>query len=188
VTPSTNHSTHPLQCHPATPAGIPLDLSVAVSSTREGLRLAYTVRGHIAALRIASAAAPGPADGLWQHTCLEAFASADGDSAYREFNFSPSGQWAIYRFASERIRAGTASGVEAAPVTHTTASADKLTLTADLPWTALPANAHVLDIALSAVIEEVDGRFSYWALHHPGEHPDFHHPAGRCLHLALPQP
>ena len=157
-----------------------------VSPTREGLRLAYTVRGNIAALRIASAATPGPANGLWQQTCLEAFAAADGDSAYREFNFSPSGQWAIFRFASERIRATPASGVEDAPMTHTKASADRLTLTAELPWTTLPENALVLHMAVSAVIEEVDGRFSYWALHHPVQHPDFHHPAGRCLRLALP--
>jgi hypothetical protein len=26
------------------------------------------------------------------------------------------------------------------------------------------------------VIEEADGRRSYWALHHPGPEPDFHHP------------
>jgi hypothetical protein len=164
-----------------------LDLSVEVSPALEGLRLAYTVNGDIAALRIPSTEAPGPADGLWKHTCLEAFAAADGDSAYREFNFSPSGQWAIFRFASERIRATPASEVEDAPMTHTTASADRLTLTAELPWTALPANALVLHLALSAVIEEVDGRFSYWALHHPVQHPDFHHPAGRCLRLALPR-
>ncbi len=33
-------------------------------------------------------------------------------------------------------------------------------------------------LALSAVIEEVRGRLSYWALTHPTEKPDFHHEAG----------
>lgn len=31
-------------------------------------------------------------------------------------------------------------------------------------------------VALSAVIEETDGRKSYWALAHPAAKPDFHHP------------
>jgi hypothetical protein len=163
-----------------------LDLSVAVSATCEGLRLVYTVAGHIAALRIPGATKPGPADGLWQRTCLEAFVAADGDAAYREFNFSPSGQWAAYRFASERVRAAMAENAEAPPDMQRSVSADRLTLTAELPWNALPAHAPVLCIALSAVIEEANGRLSHWALHHPAERPDFHHPAGRCLRLALP--
>ncbi len=33
-------------------------------------------------------------------------------------------------------------------------------------------------LALSAVIEEVRGRLSYWALTHPSQKPDFHHEAG----------
>ena len=41
-------------------------------------------------------------------------------------------------------------------------------------------------IALSAVIEEVDGTKSYWALRHPPGAPDFHHPD--CFALELPAP
>lgn len=179
-------TTHPLQCHPATPAGVALDLSVAVSPTREGLQLVYTVVGHIAALRVPKTTLPGPADGLWLHTCLELFVAADGDAAYRELNFSPSGQWATYHFASERVRVVGDGDAEAPPVLHTTMNADRLTLTAEVPWNARPAQASELCVGLSAVIEEADGRLSYWALHHPAERPDFHHPAGRRLRLALP--
>lgn len=163
-----------------------LTLSVAVSSTREGFQLVYTVVGHIAALRVPKPTLPGPANGLWQHTCLELFVAADGDAPYRELNFSPSGQWATYHFASERIRATSDGDAQAPPVLHTTLNADQLTLTAKVPWTALPAQASELCVGLSAVIEEADGRLSYWALHHPTERPDFHHPAGRCLRMALP--
>jgi hypothetical protein len=163
-----------------------LDLSVAVSATCEGLRLVYTVAGHIAGLRIPTATKPGPANGLWQNTCLEAFVAVDEDAGYREFNFSPSGQWAMYRFASERVRAFSDGDVDVPPVTHITLNAEQLTLTAELPWTALPAQAPELCVGLSAVIEEANGRLSYWALHHPCERPDFHHPAGRRLRLAMP--
>lgn len=31
-----------------------------------------------------------------------------------------------------------------------------------------------LEVAVSAVIKDIDGRMSYWALAHPGPQPDFH--------------
>ena len=92
----------------------------------------------------------------------------------------------MYRFASERIRAAADEGTEAPTVLHTTLNADQMTLTAELPWSALPVQAPEIRVGLSAVIEEADGRLSYWALHHPAERPDFHHPASRCLRLTLP--
>ncbi|MDP2015975.1 DOMON-like domain-containing protein [Hydrogenophaga sp.] len=183
----TISSTHALQCHPATPAGLQLSVSVVVGVASEGLRLVYTVSGNTTGLRIPPTTAPGSADGLWQHTCLEAFVAAEGDVAYREFNFSPSGQWAVYRFASERVRDTTTPDAVKLPTTHAVITPTQLTLTAHLPWSALPRHATTLCIALSAVIEEANGHLSYWALQHPRERPDFHHPAGRTLRLALPQ-
>ena len=44
-----------------------------------------------------------------------------------------------------------------------------------------------LKLAVSAVIEEVDGQLSYWALTHPGERPDFHNPDGFVLDLPAPE-
>ena len=44
----------------------------------------------------------------------------------------------------------------------------------DAPW----------QLGLSAVIEEADGRLSYWALAHPPGKPDFHH--SDCFALELP--
>ena len=38
-------------------------------------------------------------------------------------------------------------------------------------------------MAISAVIEETNGRLSYWALGHPPGKPDFHHPD--CFALEL---
>lgn len=187
MTTPKNSPALPLQCHPATPAGATLGLTVAVSATPTGLQLVYGVTGNCAALRIPAATQHGPADGLWRHTCMEAFVAVEGDAAYREFNFSPSGQWAIYGFAGERVR--TSLDVDAAmpPSIQIQSSIEQLTLTVHLPWSALPARGAMLNVALSAVIEEVNGRFSYWALQHPVEQPDFHHPAGRALRLALPE-
>ena len=186
MTPTLSSPPHALHCHPATPAGLPLGVSVAVDWTPEGLQLVYAVSGNTATLRIPAATEPGPADGLWQHTCLEAFMAAEGDEAYREFNFSPSNQWAAYRFASERRRDSTTATELPAPVVQRTVTPTRLTLDVRLLSTALPSPVMRLQLALCAVIEEHDGRLSYWALQHPCERPDFHHPAGRTLRLALP--
>ncbi len=159
---------------------------MSVGWTAQGLRLAYTIAGNMAALRVPAATGPGPADGLWQHTCLEAFVAAEGDAAYREFNFSPSGQWAAYRFAGERQRDTTTAPDLPAPVMQLAITPTLLTMSVHLPLAALPSSTAHVELALCAVIEEHDGRLSYWALQHPQARPDFHHPAGRTLRLALP--
>ena len=176
-----------LQSHPATLAGVALAASVAVSWTPEGLQLVYTVAGDCSTLLVPPAVEnPGPADGLWRHTCLEAFVAIEGETAYREFNFSPSGQWAVYRFDSERVRAADESPTKGHPAIQAQASAERLALTAHLPWTLLLAPGTVWFVGLCAVIEETGGRLSYWALEHPEPQPDFHHLASRTLRLAFP--
>ncbi len=164
-----------------------MGLMASVSLNHSGLRLVYRLSGNTAGLRIPPAATPAPADGLWQNTCLETFVSAEGNPAYREFNFSPSGQWAAYRFAGERQRDTTTAPDLPAPVMQLAITPTLLTLDVHLPLAALPSSAPHVELALCAVIEEQDGRLSYWALQHPCERPDFHHPAGRSLRLALPR-
>jgi hypothetical protein len=164
---------------------LPLNVSVSVGWTAESLQLVYAIAGTIAALRVPAPTGPGPTDGLWQHTCLESFVSAAGEAAYREFNFSPSGQWAAYRFAGERQRDTTTAPDLPAPVMQLAITPTLLRLDVHLPLAALPCSAPNVELALCAVIEEQDGRLSYWALQHPCERPDFHHPAARSLRLAL---
>lgn len=186
MTPAFSNTPLSLHCHPTIPNGLPLDLSVSVRVKPDGLRLVYTMSGDTAGLRIPLATAPGPADGLWQHTCFEAFVATEGDVAYREFNFSPSGQWAAYHFAGERERDTSPAPDLPAPVMQLAVTPTQLILDVHLPHAALPSPARHLALALCAVMEERDGRLSYWALQHPKARPDFHHPAGRSLSLALP--
>src|SRR5215471_14541747 len=67
-----------------------------------GLILNYLVCGTIDDLRIPPIMATVRNDGLWRHTCLEAFIRASPGVMYYEFNFAPSTQWAAYRFSSYR--------------------------------------------------------------------------------------
>jgi len=175
-----------LVCHPAAPCALPLQISVSLAAADgeagAGLLLRYDLRGDVSHLRIPEPTSPGPADGLWQHTCFEAFVARADEAAYREFNFSPSGQWAAYRFSAQRVRdaAAEAARVPVAPVLQLERGEDSLTLLAWQPLHALPQAPlrQPLEIGLTAVIETTDGQLSYWALRHPAERPDFHHRGG----------
>lgn len=188
VTPNSDTLRARLHCHPATPSGVALTIAVEMRAQAEALRLRYTLSGDTTALRIPAPTAPLPVDGLWQHTCFEAFVAAAEQPAYREFNFSPSSEWAAYRFLRERQRDAASEALEPVrlppPLAETSPGA--LVLTVHIPASALPRSPATLAIGLCAVIEERDGRLSYWALQHPGERPDFHHPHGRSLRLAAP--
>lgn len=162
-----------LLCHPATPCAALDAIEVTVEpSAAGGLILRYRGRGRPAALLIPSACPSAPADNLWQHTCCEAFVAAVDDKQYREFNFSPSGQWAVYDFRNYRERDTGTTPPEAPQITMQT-QADGFQLTAELGPTLLPAGK-TLQIGLSAVIEAADGSKSYWALAHCAAQPDFH--------------
>ena len=183
-----------LTCHPATPCPLDLQLSVSLaaagSETGAGWLLHYRITGDTAGLLIPPPDTPGPADGLWQHTCFEAFVARTGEPAYQEFNFSPSGQWAAYRFSAERVRDLPAEAAAApfAPELVFVEQPQSLDLQIWLPREALPpaAAAAPLMLGLSAVLETRDGQLSYWALHHPTARPDFHHRAGFAHVLDLP--
>lgn len=166
---------HSLVCHPDTPARHVTAIEVELSLSGDGAaRLAfYTTPG--AALALPATAPAHRADELWQHTCFELFAQS-GEAGYTEFNLSPSGQWAAYRF--DRYRAGMQHlDMPFDPGIGTERQGVTFALEARLPI------GDARRIALSAVIEEIDGTKSYWALRHPPGKPDFHHPDGFALQL-----
>ena len=164
---------HPLHCHPAAPCPPALRVSASATLTVDGaLALHYEVLGDVNTLLIPAPLPPGAADGLWQHTCCEAFVAGEDGMEYREFNFSPSGQWAIYRFSDYRERdAGYQPSV--APTIGFQRQPDGFRLDALLARELLPA-ARQFHIGLTAVIEGADGGKSYWALAHAAAQPDFH--------------
>lgn len=112
----------------------------------------------------------GRADALWRTTCFEAFADL-GDGGYAEFNASPSKEWAAYRFDGYREGMHNLDG--SVEVFNVEQDGQSLTISAWLNWSDWP---RVNRVGVSAVIEESDGTISYWALAHPSDKPDFHHP------------
>ncbi len=176
-----------LLCHPATPAPVVRSIEAHAAFRPDGgLTFAYRLRGDMARLLVPQEQAPERKDLLWEHTCFEAFIGVPGETAYREFNFSPSGQWAAYAFSDYRQR-NERFDLPDAPQITTRLFAGRLEVDVALAPSALPAGAKTLQIALSAVVEAadtVDGSHSYWALHHPAPRPDFHHRAGFALKCA----
>ena len=136
------------------------------------LNLWFGVSAPIARFVVPTASpAPARRDNLWQSTCFECFLKGDGEEAYQEWNFSPSGDWAAYDFEAEREGMAPAE-VDDPPYVRTEDNFTWWGLGATL---SIPTDAHGR-IALSAVVEERDGQRHFFALHHPSEQPDFHHP------------
>jgi hypothetical protein len=130
---------------------------------------------------------PQRRDELWRHTCFEAFVRAEGDEAYYEFNLAPSRDWAAYRFDGYRRGMTAAREVDAPhgdPTVHAEPRPPAFRATLELERAASLPIDRPWRIGLSAVIEERNGRISYWALAHPPGKPDFHHPD--CFQLELP--
>ncbi len=185
--PSAVYTRFPLQPHPATPCTAVDSLWVTVAGTPGRLTLRCELAGDLARLRIPPpAASPQATDGLWRHTCFEAFVGVPQTTAYREFNFAPSGHWAIYDFEAERVRAADAP-LSAAPQIAFDREANTLTLTATLDPALVPdsSSPQAALLGLSAVIETADGQLSYWALAHPKPAPDFHARAGWSARLPV---
>ncbi|MBV9993952.1 MAG: DOMON-like domain-containing protein [Caulobacteraceae bacterium] len=161
--------------------------AVAVEIARPGadrLVLTYRLTGAIGRIALPPPASPARADELWKSTCFEAFLRPSEGEAYFEFNFAPSRRWAAYRF--DGYRGGMTLAEVAAPVIEPQAAADGYALKAGLDLGALRGASPGARwrLGLSAVIEEVGGAKSYWALAHPPGKPDFHHACAFALDLA----
>lgn len=181
---------HPLKPYPGTHPDPGGSLCARLDGNgRGGLVITYRLYDSSDDIVVPLPAKPAFIDNLWQHTCFEAFvATSPAAPHYREFNFSPSGEWAAYDFAAYRQR-DPGYRADVAPRIGLTRSDAQLELVAELPAALLPppGEARRLHIGLAAVIEATQGGLSYLALHHPANRPDFHHRGGFVLELADPR-
>jgi hypothetical protein len=148
-----------------------------------GVTLRYLVSGAIQDVLLPAPEAPVRAHQLWEHSCFELFIRPTPGDAYCEFNFAPSRHWAAYRF--RRHRSGMADIEIGAPKIECGRSSGSFEMRVDLDLDGVPELAHTSDwqLNLSTIIEEANGRKSYWALAHPPGKADFHNPDCFVLHL-----
>lgn len=129
--------------------------------------------GDVSRLVLPPPVSPARADDLWRTSCFELFVDGEG-TAYREFNFSPSGAWAAYQFVDYRVgmtEADARVSIEASR--H--ANWFELVARIDAGF-ALP-----VPVGLTAVIEETDGIARYWSASFAPGRADFHAAAVRSL-------
>jgi hypothetical protein len=138
--------------------------------------LTYRLEGDMSRIRIPPRRPPEYTNRLWNHTCFEAFVKHPASGAYREFNFSPSTEWAIFDFSGYREGMKPIDD-EYRPAIATRRSTRSLELEAPLRAVA------PLHLALAVVVELDNGQLSYWALEHPDVKPDFHHPGSFTFNL-----
>lgn len=178
-----------LSPHPSTLCEWISSINVRVARpSPQTLEFTYAIEGDLGRVRWPRPTAPRRAHGLWTHTCLEAFVTADRQGGYLELNFSPSGEWACYAFTRYRQGMAAVNGMVPPAITVTAGAPTALaagpsSTPREPPWVlatevrldGLTGGTPIL-LGLAAVIEDLDGRLSYWALRHPANAPDFHHP------------
>lgn len=170
-----------LHAHPGTPAAALSGIAVAAERCGD-LVLTYCLDGAPASVTpsLLGAATRRRADELWRHTCLEAFVKPAGGEAYWEFNLAPSLDWQVYAF--DFYRRGRQPVAIEPPAVASRHGKRGWEMAVRWPLAGL-VPAGLWRLALAAVIEEVDGAVSYWALRHAPGKPDFHHPDAFALEL-----
>ena len=119
-------------------------------------------------------------DGLWRETCFEFFLGRASEDSYREFNFSPAGDWAAYSF--DRYRQGMRQLLMPSdPVISCTRTEQGWQIDVDLEVNDLPENGAC---NMTAVIDQAKFRKTHWAALHAPDKPDFHDP--HCFAVAFP--
>ena len=184
---TTKPRTVALACHPSSPSGAVRALHAGARIGGAGkLAVTFTLDADMSRVVLPRLRTPARADELWRHTCFEVFVALPDAEAYCELNFSPSGEWAMYGFVGYR-RGMTPIEVRRAPRIAVRPTPRGLVLEAvtyleELP---MPQPGLPLRAGAAAVIEETDGRLSYWALAHPAARPDFHHRLGFVLQVGM---
>jgi hypothetical protein len=173
-----------MKCHPATSADTVTAITVDYEIQPDGrLWLRYFIDCDLGNLVLPPAAEAKRTDGLWKTTCFELFLREPDSSRYFEFNFSPSSQWAAYRF--DDYREGMADWHTPRPDISDDASDTHYALEAVIT---LPFSGNRgWEVSLSAVVHERGDIKSYWALNHRDGLPDFHHRDCFALKLAPPE-
>jgi hypothetical protein len=166
---------HPLMLHHTCDLGPIRAVTASITATAAGCEAEFRLDGQVPAIILPPPSTPDRRDNLWQTTCFEIFWQPLGGTYYREFNLSPSGQWAAYDFDSfrEGMRDSPVEAIAIACSHDGKGLVLKASIAADLP---APAQ-----VALNAIVEHPGGGMQFWALAFPPGRPEFHSEANRAL-------
>lgn len=157
-----------LVLHSECASGPITSVSADLGPAAEGCTAEFRLHGDTSAIKIPAQATPVREDFLWKTTCFEIFWQPDGGQWYREFNLSPSSKWACYDF--DDFRLNSRDGAVEAIAVASSHSAEELVLRASIA-SELRDPAQV---ALNAIVEDLEGNIQFWALAFPDGKPEFH--------------
>jgi hypothetical protein len=152
-------------------------VEITAKAARQGnlLSIHYSVQGDIGEIRLpARSGSPARKHDLWKATCFEFFLAVKDRPEYWEFNLSPSGDWNVYAMDGYRqVNMREESAYLQLPFEFTKMN-NSLSLDAAVSLSQLFQPLQQLQIGITAIIQTVDGKETYWALAHPGAQADFH--------------
>jgi hypothetical protein len=119
---------------------------------------------------------------LWEETCFELFLSPVDSEAYWEFNLSPSGDWNVFKFSAYRQGMQEEQAFETLPFTVEILT-ESMQLAVEIDPGKFIPDGKAVNVGISAVIKDVHGERSYWALTHNEIKPDFHRKDGFLIVL-----
>ncbi|MER3432187.1 MAG: hypothetical protein C4288_01830 [Leptolyngbya sp. ERB_1_1] len=149
-----------------------LNLTGRIARTDHRLILQYDLRDDRSQVLIPVAKAANREHNLWKTTCFEFFIGVQNDRQYWEFNLAPSGDWNVYRFDDYRIGMQEETAFESLPFSVET-HPDRTSLTIELDLNLISVT-QPLDVGITAVIEQITHKITYWAIEHCGTEADFH--------------
>lgn len=155
-----------------------LQIWATVQREKTCFTLSYTIEGLVSQIQLPQfQLVPKRQSQLWEHTCFEAFISSKNEASYWELNLSSSQSWNFYRLSSYRENLQEVRNLETIQFIKNEITQNRYHLEAQLdlaPLFVAQAAPSTFHLGITAVIEEVDHSYSYWAIKHCGEKPDFH--------------
>ena len=176
------------QLRPFSPGEAPQGLWISGSVDRRpgNLFLTYILEGDLNRIDLPEPVRPaGRRHELWRRTCFEIFWARPGHTAYWEGNFSPAGDWNVYRFAGYRQGMAEEERLGGIPCQMIKTSR-RLEFSCRMDIQDICPDREVLEAGIACVMLESGGRVSYWALDHRGQKADFHDRRSFRLQLAVP--
>jgi hypothetical protein len=170
----------------APPPSGPFALSVRLARDGRRIAVSYELRGTLRDLSLpAPALRPERRTLLWEETCFELFLAPRGASSYWEFNLSPAGHWNVFRFSGYRQGREEEPAFRSLPLdVLREGTALRLRLEIEPAVDAFAEGS--LEAGLTAVLRDLKGDRTYWALAHAGETPDFHRRESFTARLEAP--
>jgi hypothetical protein len=110
---------------------------------------------------------------LWRQTCFELFFGIPGELQYWEVNLGLDGCWNLYHFTGYRLGMQEDAAVEA--LTYRVLREENIfSLSCRLDVQKLVPDCQRVEVGIAAVVLDLSGTATHWAIDHFASRPDFH--------------